>query len=123
MKLLSALKPNTPSWDEAAFALGQIQNANAIPTLETVLNDLSLHPIVCQKRATILGDMCSLLLIDLSSSSLRATSVHLVDEDNTGGKNLRKVKMRLIYNKFKQSRDMCTTEAKLLRGRRQAPPR
>ncbi|KAM7527276.1 hypothetical protein LguiB_030686 [Lonicera macranthoides] len=49
MKLLSALKPNTPSWDEAAFALGQIQNANAIPTLETVLNDLSLHPIVCQK--------------------------------------------------------------------------
>lgn len=31
---------------EAAFALGQMQDVDAIPALETVLNDLSLHPIV-----------------------------------------------------------------------------
>uniref|UniRef100_A0A6N2L399 Deoxyhypusine hydroxylase n=1 Tax=Salix viminalis TaxID=40686 RepID=A0A6N2L399_SALVM len=31
---------------EAAFALGQMQDAEAIPALEAALNDLSLHPIV-----------------------------------------------------------------------------
>ncbi|KAL2934691.1 Deoxyhypusine hydroxylase [Bienertia sinuspersici] len=31
---------------EAAFALGQMQDADAIPALESILNDLSLHPIV-----------------------------------------------------------------------------
>lgn len=31
---------------EAAFALGQMQDADAIPALVAVLNDLSLHPIV-----------------------------------------------------------------------------
>lgn len=31
---------------EAAFALGQMQDADAIPALKLVLNDLSLHPIV-----------------------------------------------------------------------------
>ncbi|KAL8523995.1 hypothetical protein ACS0TY_013814 [Phlomoides rotata] len=31
---------------EAAFALGQMQDAKAIHALETVLNDFSLHPIV-----------------------------------------------------------------------------
>ena len=31
---------------EAAFALGQMQDVDAIPALEAVLNDLSLHPIV-----------------------------------------------------------------------------
>lgn len=31
---------------EAAFALGQMQDPEAIPALEVVLNDLSLHPIV-----------------------------------------------------------------------------
>ncbi|KFK35042.1 hypothetical protein AALP_AA5G226600 [Arabis alpina] len=31
---------------EAAFALGQMQDAEAIPALESVLNDMSLHPIV-----------------------------------------------------------------------------
>lgn len=31
---------------EAAFALGQMQDAEAIPALEAVLKDLSLHPIV-----------------------------------------------------------------------------
>lgn len=31
---------------EAAFALGQMQDVKAVPSLEEVLNDLSLHPIV-----------------------------------------------------------------------------
>jgi len=31
---------------EAAFALGQMQEFEAIPALTSVLNDLSLHPIV-----------------------------------------------------------------------------
>ena len=31
---------------EAAFALGQMQDAEAVPALESVLNDMSLHPIV-----------------------------------------------------------------------------
>ncbi|EXB58174.1 hypothetical protein L484_026376 [Morus notabilis] len=31
---------------EAAFALGQMQDADAVPALEAVLNDLSLHPII-----------------------------------------------------------------------------
>lgn len=31
---------------EAAFALGQMQDAEAVPHLEDVLKDLSLHPIV-----------------------------------------------------------------------------
>lgn len=31
---------------EAAFALGQMQDTEAIPALEAVLNDFSLHPIV-----------------------------------------------------------------------------
>ncbi|KAJ0699089.1 putative deoxyhypusine monooxygenase [Helianthus annuus] len=31
---------------EAAFALGQMQDADAIPALTLILNDLSLHPIV-----------------------------------------------------------------------------
>lgn len=40
---------------EAAFALGQMQDVNAIPALEMVLNDLSLHPIVRHEAAEALG--------------------------------------------------------------------
>ncbi|KAH1128925.1 hypothetical protein J1N35_000303 [Gossypium stocksii] len=40
---------------EAAFALGQMQDAEAIPALEVVLNDLSLHPIVRHEAAEALG--------------------------------------------------------------------
>ncbi|KAJ4822117.1 hypothetical protein Tsubulata_002842 [Turnera subulata] len=40
---------------EAAFALGQMQDAEAIPALEAVLNDLSLHPIVRHEAAEALG--------------------------------------------------------------------
>ncbi|KAE8686181.1 Deoxyhypusine hydroxylase [Hibiscus syriacus] len=40
---------------EAAFALGQMQDTEAIPSLEAVLNDLSLHPIVRHEAAEALG--------------------------------------------------------------------
>ncbi|KAK0580505.1 hypothetical protein LWI29_002753 [Acer saccharum] len=40
---------------EAAFALGQMQDAEAIPALEAVLNDFSLHPIVRHEAAEALG--------------------------------------------------------------------
>ncbi|KAK9684923.1 hypothetical protein RND81_10G242900 [Saponaria officinalis] len=35
---------------EAAFALGQMQDAEAIPALESILNDFFLHPIVRHER-------------------------------------------------------------------------
>ncbi|KAL9431070.1 hypothetical protein AB3S75_022160 [Citrus x aurantiifolia] len=40
---------------EAAFALGQMQDAEAIPALEAVLNDFSLHPIVRHEATEALG--------------------------------------------------------------------
>lgn len=40
---------------EAAFALGQMQDADAIPALESILNDLALHPIVRHEAAEALG--------------------------------------------------------------------
>ncbi|KAF3436181.1 hypothetical protein FNV43_RR23273 [Rhamnella rubrinervis] len=40
---------------EAAFALGQMQDVDAIPALVSVLNDLSLHPIVRHEAAEALG--------------------------------------------------------------------
>ncbi|ESQ44254.1 hypothetical protein EUTSA_v10006107mg [Eutrema salsugineum] len=38
---------------EAAFALGQMQDAEAIPALESVLNDMSLHPIAAEALGAI----------------------------------------------------------------------
>ncbi|KAL5561850.1 hypothetical protein UlMin_031597 [Ulmus minor] len=40
---------------EAAFALGQMQDVDAVPALISVLNDLSLHPIVRHEAAEALG--------------------------------------------------------------------
>ncbi|XP_031482959.1 deoxyhypusine hydroxylase-B-like isoform X1 [Nymphaea colorata] len=40
---------------ESAFALGQIQDVEAVPALEKVLNDLSVHPIVRHEAAEALG--------------------------------------------------------------------
>ncbi|GAV61574.1 HEAT_2 domain-containing protein [Cephalotus follicularis] len=40
---------------EAAFALGQMQDTEAVPALEEVLSDLSLHPIVRHEAAEALG--------------------------------------------------------------------
>lgn len=49
---------------EAAFALGQMQDTEAIPALESVLNDLSLHPIVrheviiCYPFLVLFSNLC-----------------------------------------------------------------
>ena len=43
---------------EAAFALGQMQDAQAIPALESVLKDLSLHPIVRHEVVTGFNVIC-----------------------------------------------------------------
>ncbi|KAG9455138.1 hypothetical protein H6P81_008042 [Aristolochia fimbriata] len=40
---------------EAAFALGQMQDAEAVPALESILLDLSLHPIVRHEAAEAIG--------------------------------------------------------------------
>ncbi|XP_050235585.1 deoxyhypusine hydroxylase [Mercurialis annua] len=40
---------------EAAFALGQMQDSEAIPALISVLNDFALHPIVRHEAAEALG--------------------------------------------------------------------
>ncbi|CAN6988035.1 unnamed protein product [Brassica oleracea var. botrytis] len=45
---------------EAAFALGQMQDAEAVPALEYVLNDMSLHPIAAESLGAIgLADLSS----------------------------------------------------------------
>uniref|UniRef100_M4CGJ3 deoxyhypusine monooxygenase n=1 Tax=Brassica campestris TaxID=3711 RepID=M4CGJ3_BRACM len=38
---------------EAAFALGQMQDAEAVPALESVLTDMSLHPIAAEALGAI----------------------------------------------------------------------
>ena len=43
---------------EAAFALGQMQDAEAVPALESVLTDMSLHPIV-RHELSIADDPCA----------------------------------------------------------------
>lgn len=40
---------------EAVFALGQMQDSEAIPPLEDILKDLSFHPIVRHEAAEALG--------------------------------------------------------------------
>ncbi|KAK4407200.1 Deoxyhypusine hydroxylase, partial [Sesamum angolense] len=40
---------------EAAFALGQMQDAEAIPALEAVLNDLSLHLLFAMRSSCAIG--------------------------------------------------------------------
>ncbi|GLU07732.1 hypothetical protein SLE2022_246800 [Rubroshorea leprosula] len=55
---------------EAAFALGQMQDADAIPALEAVLRDLSLHPIVRHDVAEALGAIGLESNISLLESSL-----------------------------------------------------
>lgn len=63
---------------EAAFALGQMQDAEAIPALESVLNDLSLHPIVRHEAAEALGAIgleCNVPLLKNSLTSDPAQEV------------------------------------------------
>ncbi|PIA45301.1 hypothetical protein AQUCO_01700677v1 [Aquilegia coerulea] len=51
----AARDPSNLLAHEAAFALGQMQDADAVPALEGVLKDLSLHPIVRHEAAEALG--------------------------------------------------------------------
>lgn len=63
---------------EAAFALGQMQDPEAIPALEVVLNDLSLHPIVRHEAAEALGAIgleCNVPLLKASLTSDPAQEV------------------------------------------------
>ncbi|KAJ6826833.1 deoxyhypusine hydroxylase-B isoform X1 [Iris pallida] len=53
--LLATRDPSNLLAHEAAFALGQMQDAEAVPALEAVLKDLSLHPIVHHEAAEALG--------------------------------------------------------------------
>ncbi|KMZ65276.1 Deoxyhypusine hydroxylase [Zostera marina] len=57
---------------EAAFALGQMQDVKAVPSLEEVLNDLSLHPIVRHEAAEALGAIGLDSIIPLLKKSLKS---------------------------------------------------
>ncbi|XP_062220762.1 deoxyhypusine hydroxylase-B isoform X2 [Phragmites australis] len=65
---------------EAAFALGQMQDAQAIPALESVLKDLSLHPIVRHEAAEALGAIGLEKSIPLLEESLAADPAVEVQE-------------------------------------------
>ncbi|KAF6175034.1 hypothetical protein GIB67_039582 [Kingdonia uniflora] len=53
--LLATRDPSNLLAHEAAFALGQMQDAEAVPALERLLFDLTLHPIVRHEAAEALG--------------------------------------------------------------------
>ncbi|PNT38078.1 hypothetical protein POPTR_005G221700v4 [Populus trichocarpa] len=65
---------------EAAFALGQMQDAEAIPALEAVLNDLSLHPIVRHEAAEALGAIGLESIVPLLKNSLTGDPAQEVRE-------------------------------------------
>ncbi|XP_019102430.1 PREDICTED: deoxyhypusine hydroxylase isoform X2 [Camelina sativa] len=65
---------------EAAFALGQMQDAEAIPALESVLNDMSLHPIVRHEAAEALGAIGLAGNVDILKKSLISDTAQEVRE-------------------------------------------
>ncbi|CAA6655474.1 unnamed protein product [Spirodela intermedia] len=65
---------------EAAFALGQMQDVQAISALENVLNDLSLHPIVRHEAAEALGAIGLESVIPLLTKSLKSDPAPEVQE-------------------------------------------
>ncbi|KAK1392686.1 Deoxyhypusine hydroxylase [Heracleum sosnowskyi] len=65
---------------EAAFALGQMQDVEAIPALENVLNDMSLHPIVRHEAAEALGAIGLRSNIPLLKNSLNRDPAQEVRE-------------------------------------------
>ncbi|XP_022898258.1 deoxyhypusine hydroxylase-B isoform X1 [Olea europaea var. sylvestris] len=65
---------------EAAFALGQMQDADAIPALKAVLNDLSLHPIVRHEAAEALGAIGLESVVGLLKYSLASDPAQEVRE-------------------------------------------
>ncbi|KAH0468242.1 hypothetical protein IEQ34_003275 [Dendrobium chrysotoxum] len=69
--LVSAIRdPSNLLAHEAAFALGQMQDTEAIPALEEVLKDLSLHPIVRHEAAEALGAIGSEEVVTLLKDTL-----------------------------------------------------
>jgi len=76
--LQAARDPSNLLTHEAAFALGQMQDAEAIPALVAVLKDLSLHPIVRHEAAEALGAIGlekSILLLEESLTADPAVEV------------------------------------------------
>ncbi|KAG8370773.1 hypothetical protein BUALT_Bualt13G0018400 [Buddleja alternifolia] len=71
---------SNPLAHEAAFALGQMQDADDIPAIEAVLNDLSLHPIVRHEAAEALGAIGLESNIPLLESSLASDPAQEVRE-------------------------------------------
>ncbi|CAL5186454.1 unnamed protein product [Lathyrus oleraceus] len=65
---------------EAAFALGQMQELEAILTLTSVLNDLSLHPIVRHEAAEAFGAIGSDSNVSLLKRSLDSDPAQEVRE-------------------------------------------
>ncbi|GKB13671.1 deoxyhypusine hydroxylase [Tanacetum coccineum] len=65
---------------EAAFVLGQMQDAEAIPALKIVLNDYSLHPIVRHEAAEALGAIGLESNITLLKDSLESDPAQEVRE-------------------------------------------
>ncbi|XP_065861000.1 deoxyhypusine hydroxylase-like [Euphorbia lathyris] len=65
---------------EAAFALGQMQDYEAIPALTAILNDLSLHPIVRHEAAEALGAIGLLSNVPLLKNSLAVDPAQEVRE-------------------------------------------
>ncbi|VFQ69850.1 unnamed protein product [Cuscuta campestris] len=65
---------------EAAFALGQMQDGDAIPALVAVLNDLSLHPIVRHEAAEALGAIGLDCIIPILQESLASDPAQEVRE-------------------------------------------
>ncbi|XP_010935762.1 deoxyhypusine hydroxylase-B [Elaeis guineensis] len=65
---------------EAAFALGQMQDVEAVPALEAALRDLSLHPIVRHEAAEALGAIGLEGIIPLLEESLATDPAQEVQE-------------------------------------------
>ncbi|XP_020572985.1 deoxyhypusine hydroxylase-B [Phalaenopsis equestris] len=79
--LVSATRdPSNLLAHEAAFALGQMQDTEAVPALEEVLKDLSLHPIVRHEAAEALGAIGSEGVITLLKDTLIGDPILEVQE-------------------------------------------
>uniref|UniRef100_A0A0D6R4J6 Deoxyhypusine hydroxylase n=1 Tax=Araucaria cunninghamii TaxID=56994 RepID=A0A0D6R4J6_ARACU len=79
--LISATRdPSNLLAHEAAFALGQMQDAEAFPALEALLLDHSLHPIVRHEAAEALGAIGSDDYVPLLQNSLKLDPAQEVQE-------------------------------------------
>ncbi|XP_020275871.1 deoxyhypusine hydroxylase-B isoform X2 [Asparagus officinalis] len=78
--MIATRDPSNLLAHEAAFALGQMQDAEAIPVLEGILKDMSLHPIVRHEAAEALGAIGSEAIIPLLEQSLVSDPAEEVQE-------------------------------------------